>query len=151
LLKPPLQLQAAGLLLHPSHHFHPMVGRGRKAQVKAAAQGTPLRVPGAVNHPAHAGLHQGPSAHGAGLQGHQQGVLVEAPVLAKAGCLGQGLQFPMAQGILAGLAAVAAPSDRQALGIKHHRRHRHLPPITRLGRQPHQPFHPEVVGVIHQW
>jgi hypothetical protein len=51
-------------------------------QIQATSKGTPLGVAGAEHHPPHARLHQGTGAHGAGLQGYQQGAIVEAPVLA---------------------------------------------------------------------
>ncbi len=141
--EPLLQLLLAGLPADPTTHLHGVVGRGGLTQIKAAAQSPPLRVRRSEDHLSHAGLHQRPGAHGAGFQGHQQGVAIETPVTAQTGGLRQGHELSVTERIGLRLTAVAAPADGPPPGIEHHGRHGHLSLLTRCGGAPQQPLHPQ--------
>lgn len=143
--EPLLQLPLAGFGTHPPDHHHGVVGGGGSTQIKAAAQGPPFGVRRSEDHPAHPRLHKGAGTHGAGFQGDKQSVAVEAPVPAQAGGLGQRQQFGMTQRISVALAAIVAPADGSAEGVKHHCRHRDLPQGTCRGGPPQQPLHPPLV------
>ena len=124
-----------------------MVGTGIGGQIQAAAKGTSLWIVSCKDHRADPGLNEGPGAHRTGLEGHQQGAVVEAPVVASAGRLAKGDQFGVAQGILRAVAAVAAPAKGAAGAIKQHGSHRDLAFLASPGRAAQQPVHPELVGL----
>lgn len=131
-----------------------MVGTRIGRQIQTTAQGTPLRITGAVDHPPHACLHQGTGAHRTGLQGDQKGAGIETPVPEALGRLPQGHQLGMAEGILIALAPVTPPAKASPAPIQHHGRHRHLAALSGTLRLPKQPPHPSflkgplrVVGV----
>ena len=112
-------------------------------QIQTAAQGTALDIGGRVDHPTDAGLDQRSGTHRTGLQGHQQGAVVETPVPAQSRRLTQGDQLGVAEGILITVAAVAAPADGLAMGIEQHRRHRNLAGLPHPPRAAQQTFHPQ--------
>ena len=121
------------------------MGTAVVGQVEAAAEGPPFGIRRGEHHGAHPCLDQGAGAHRAGLQGHQQGAVVEAPGAQQGGGLPQRHQLSVAQGILAAVTAIAAPADSPAPGIQHHSRHGHLPQHTHPGGPTEQPLHPQPV------
>jgi hypothetical protein len=143
LLEPALQLSCAGLGLHSSLHQHVVVGAGVSAEVQHTTQATAFRVASPEHHSAHPRLHQSPSTHRAGFEGHQHGAVVEAPVTPQPGGLLQGHQLCMAQGLLILLSPVAAPAHRTALVIEHHSGHRNLTLGTHGGGPAQQALHPQ--------
>ena len=124
------------------------------AEIDRAAHGAPLRVPCSIDHLPHSGLYQGPRAHGAGLQRHHQGAIVESPVAAQARGLTDRHQFGMAERVLIHLAGVAPKSDAACLAIENEGAHRYLP-LSSDGFGPTQKqAHPEPLLVIaqgHRW
>jgi len=141
--EPLLQLGGAGRSLHPALHLHVVMGAGIAAEVEDATKGAAFRVEGSIHHTPHPGLYQGSGTHGARLERHHQGAVVEAPVAAQPGCLLQRHQFGMAQRLLIAFASVDAPTDRPSIAIQNHRRHWDFPFGTDAGGAPQQAFHPE--------
>ena len=103
-----------------------MVGEVLHKEVQHAAAGAHGPVPGAVEHPADAGVDDGPGAHGAGLQGDVQVAVLQPPGAQGIVCLGHGLHLRVGGHGLLLLPAVAAPADDGAVPDDD-AAHRHLP------------------------
>jgi hypothetical protein len=150
LLEPALQLSGTGLSFKPTLHLHVVVGAGVLAQVKNTAKPSALAIGGTEHHPSNPGLHQGAGTHRAGLEGHDQGAVVEAPVLAQPGGLLQCHQFGVAQRVLIVLPSVTAPAHGPAAAIQHHCSHGNftLGPHRRCA--PQQAPHPQALHRVPQ-
>ena len=123
-----------------------MLGEILHEQVQHAAAGAHLSVPGAVIHPGDPGIENGPGAHGAWLQGHIQGAIVQPPGTQGFICLADGLHLRMGAGVLLLLPAVAAPA--YYLPIPHDdAAHGHLAALRRLPGQSQGLAH--IAFVIH--
>jgi L-2,4-diaminobutyrate decarboxylase len=118
-------------------------------QVEAAPKGSTLGVAGPEHHPAHPGLDGGSSAHAARLQCHHQRAAVEAPIAQQPCRLGHGAELSMAQGVLMGVTAVAAPAHATPLAIEHHSGDWNLAALAHGGGPPQQAGHPDLqAGIV---
>jgi len=119
-----------------------MVGARVLGQIKAATQPPSLQISGPEYHASHAGLHEGPSAHGTRFQGHKQRALVEPPVAQNPGGLTQGDQFGMPERVLIGFTPVATVTDAVPLVIKNDCSNGYFSVSARFIRTGDQHLHP---------
>ena len=117
-------------------------------KINGSTKPSALVVPGSEHNRSHPCLHESTSAHRTGLQGHNQGAVVEAPVTRQPSSLLKCHQFRMAEGIVTVMAAVAPMADHSSFPIKDNRRHRHFTTPARLGCTGKQDLHPASVPLI---
>ena len=90
----------------------------------------------------HPCLHKSTCTHRAGLQGHNQRAVVEAPVTCQPSCLLKCNQFSVAKGIATVMPPVASMADRTSFPIQNNRRNGHFTTQARFRGTPKQDLHP---------
>ena len=132
------QQRRALLLPDPRIHFHPVVEPALAEDVEHGAGGPGLLVPRAEHHPRNPGQHDRPGAHGAGLQRHHQGAVLQPPAVAAArrsrrrrapqprGSLADGHHLGVRRRVPERLAFVPPGAQHGAVGPDHDGADRHV-------------------------
>ena len=122
--------------------MHVMVCTDVSGKIKSSTKPATLAIPRSEHNRSHPSLHKSTCTHRAGLQGHNQRTVVEAPVTRQPSCLLKCNQFGMAQGIATVMPAVASMADCASFPIQNNRRHGHFTTQARFRCTPKQDLHP---------
>src|SRR6266850_6884941 len=99
--------------------FDAMIEAAVFAKLIESADSTGLRVVAAVDELGDAGVNDGASAHGTGLEGDDQGAVEETPVIQCLSGFAHGEDFGVGGGVMVGFALVEAAADYSIRGEMH--------------------------------